>query len=332
MNRRIAKNWPQRCPSGAALALLVGALGGCATVAEQQEGSPALWRVDHMGQTMWLFGTIHQLPPEQRRRPWILPGSRTSRINPRLRPSPWRTRAVMEALADADELVLEINESVSPARIPGIAEQLFSSSSGATVVDRLPPRKRRELEQAAAERGVDRDSVAAMDAAGIIFLLAMLPPRDGTPPASSVEFWLRLAARLHDIEITGLESSEIRIDSMRAAFAQVDTEEAIDAVIDWMQKSDTGSEEDNDDRALYQAWMRGDTAAFDALITDFARRHPSMYDAFMHQRIKTWMEPIGNMLTDANDEFIAVGMGHMVGPDGLIQRLRRRGYTVRRVH
>ena len=56
-----------------------------------------------------------------------------------------------------------------------------------------------------------------------------------------------------------------------------------------------------------------------------------MYDAFLHQRVKTWMKPIETMLADANDEFVAVGMGHMVDPDGLVQRLRQRGYTVRRI-
>jgi uncharacterized protein YbaP (TraB family) len=46
------------------------------------------------------------------------------------------------------------------------------------------------------------------------------------------------------------------------------------------------------------------------------------------QRNNNWLPKIKNMLKEPGTEYILVGVGHLIGPDGILTRLEKDGYKV----
>lgn len=60
---------------------------------------------------------------------------------------------------------------------------------------------------------------------------------------------------------------------------------------------------------------------------DMKQKSPKTYDIFLNNRNDMWMEKIPGILKSGSS-LIAVGVRHLVGDDGLINMLRKEGYTV----
>jgi uncharacterized protein YbaP (TraB family) len=83
----------------------------------------------------------------------------------------------------------------------------------------------------------------------------------------------------------------------------------------------------------YGGWARGETNAVEALITMMslgAAATDSTIDPLLLDRNETWAGEIEEMLEGSGVIFIAVGAGHLVGPDSLQQRLKLRGIETQR--
>lgn len=80
------------------------------------------------------------------------------------------------------------------------------------------------------------------------------------------------------------------------------------------------------------AWLRGDVDALTKLADTTAARYPDAHRVVNVERNSRWVERISTMLGDGDTEFVAVGMGHLVGPDNLLSQLRARGLDVERVN
>ena len=56
-----------------------------------------------------------------------------------------------------------------------------------------------------------------------------------------------------------------------------------------------------------------------------------MYERLVVERNRTWMPQIEALFNRPTPAFIVVGAAHLVGPDGLIDPLKARGYTVQQL-
>jgi uncharacterized protein YbaP (TraB family) len=84
--------------------------------------------------------------------------------------------------------------------------------------------------------------------------------------------------------------------------------------------------------ALNEAWSRGDVGAMQRLTTDQLRtQYPRFYSVFYADRNTAWSAALVGEMHGAGVEFVAVGAGHLVGPEGLIAQLRAHGVRVDRV-
>ena len=84
--------------------------------------------------------------------------------------------------------------------------------------------------------------------------------------------------------------------------------------------------------ARLDAWLRGDVEALTKLADTTAARYPDAHRVVNVERNSRWAERISTMLGDGDVEFVAVGMGHLVGPDNLLSQLRARGLSVERAN
>jgi len=81
--------------------------------------------------------------------------------------------------------------------------------------------------------------------------------------------------------------------------------------------------------ALAAAWRAGDTKKLDELmVADLKTRHPDLYRKLITDRNQNWLPMIDGFQKSSKTTFILVGVAHLVGPDGLIESLKKLGYTV----
>ena len=76
------------------------------------------------------------------------------------------------------------------------------------------------------------------------------------------------------------------------------------------------------------AWLQGDVEALSMIADATAIAYPDAHRVVNVERNSRWVAQIRTMLADGDMEFIAVGIGHLVGPDNLLSQLRASGLDV----
>ena len=76
-------------------------------------------------------------------------------------------------------------------------------------------------------------------------------------------------------------------------------------------------------------WSKGDLEKLEDITGEGMLADPELRESLLVNRI--WAAQIENLLTAAPRPLIAVGAGHLLGPDGVPALLEARGYTVRRI-
>ena len=80
---------------------------------------------------------------------------------------------------------------------------------------------------------------------------------------------------------------------------------------------------------LVEAWKKGDVEKLNALmVTELKTKTPKLYKELITDRNEKWLHSIDTYQKTAQKEFILVGVGHLVGSEGLIEALRQKGYKV----
>jgi uncharacterized protein YbaP (TraB family) len=83
---------------------------------------------------------------------------------------------------------------------------------------------------------------------------------------------------------------------------------------------------------LSTAWEQGDVETLERFVVDDMReQYPDIYQVLFAQRNNAWMDVLVAELQGSGVDFVAVGAGHMLGPDGLVEQFRARGIAVERV-
>jgi uncharacterized protein YbaP (TraB family) len=148
--------------------------------------------------------------------------------------------------------------------------------------------------------------------------------RQGYNASSGVEKILSDDMTAAGKPIHGLETIEQQLRFFTTL--PVDTErQMLDEVMD-----DVAADSDKTD-AVVTAWMAGDVATLAKLIDqDIAANEPDAYRALVVNRNIAWAKSIEQLLQGSGVSFIAVGAGHLAGPDSVQAQLAKRGIQVQR--
>lgn len=83
---------------------------------------------------------------------------------------------------------------------------------------------------------------------------------------------------------------------------------------------------------MVDAWRTGNNSKLEKIyVSDMETGYPELYDSLLVDRNKAWMPLIENMFKQEGTEFVLVGAAHLVGDDGLLSALEKKGYKVSRV-
>ena len=122
--------------------------------------------------------------------------------------------------------------------------------------------------------------------------------------------------------VEGLETVDQQIDYV---VSMADGNE--DAFVDYSIEDMKTFKEQFD--LLAGAWRTGDAVKLDELMAGELRtRQPQIYKKLIVDRNRNWMPVIDAYQKTRRTRFVLVGVAHLVGPDGLIEALRKKGYKV----
>jgi uncharacterized protein YbaP (TraB family) len=76
------------------------------------------------------------------------------------------------------------------------------------------------------------------------------------------------------------------------------------------------------------AWKRGDAAAMEKMLLSEFEGLPAAYQSLLVERNRNWMPRLESCLARSSPCFVVVGAAHLVGPDGLLALLQRKGYRI----
>jgi hypothetical protein len=85
---------------------------------------------------------------------------------------------------------------------------------------------------------------------------------------------------------------------------------------------------------MHAWWRTGNVAKLDSeMRAEMASKTPESYRLLDVARNDAWLPKVEARLKDskADDTLVVVGTLHLLGSDGLVEKLRAKGYTVERV-
>ena len=118
--------------------------------------------------------------------------------------------------------------------------------------------------------------------------------------------------------------------------------EAVEEQIDYVVSMADGNEDEfvtyslNDMKTIKQqfeilanAWRIGDAEKINELmVTELKTKLPKLYKKLITDRNSKWFPLIDAYMNTPQTEFILVGAGHLVGPEGILEVLKKKGYMV----
>lgn len=133
------------------------------------------------------------------------------------------------------------------------------------------------------------------------------------------DFFYHQAVRDHKV-VKGLETVDEQIDYV-VSMADGDEDAFITYSINDMKTIR------QDFNKLESAWREGSAEKLERLLNAELRTgEPKLYKKLISDRNRNWMPRID--APPRQTEFILVGAAHLVGPDGIIEALRKKGYKV----
>jgi uncharacterized protein YbaP (TraB family) len=279
------------------------ALPGLPALRPAPAQGPALWVIRDADSTIYLFGTVHVLRPDQA----------------------WLTPRIEAALDASDELVIELAEVDDPEAMMPLVQR-HGLDLTRRLRDRLSPADRARLEADAAALGANpavfdqmRPWMAALQLSVGTLRLA------GYNAEAGVDRALKARAVAAGKPVRALETAEQQI----RLFADMPPDLEMRLLGQSLDEFDTAPKTFG---PLSRGWLRGDLRVLERyLVGEWKDDQPGVYRRVIVERNARWAAEIARMLSGRGTSFIAVGAGHLVGPDSVQAQLRRRGVNSARL-
>ena len=296
----------------APLALLLSALP--AAIAPAQEPAvtaaaalpapaprPALWKVADADTTIYLFGTIHALPPG----------------------IDWMNGPVRQALAASQQLVTEIPDTPIPEMTEAVKKNAMLPA-GQNLRQMLNDTQRGRFEAALTSFGLPVEIFDGYKPWYAAVALTALPlEKQGYKAQNGVEERIAAAALKQGAPRMGLETAEYQL----AMFDSLPRDVQITYLVQVLDGLPTIEKDLN---AIIAEWSAGDPAKLAELLND-KEDDPRMVAALLTGRNRMWAKWIKARLARPGTVFMAVGAGHLAGKDSVQDLLDKAGVTVTRV-
>lgn len=267
------------------------------------QNAPAIWHLSRGDSQVYLFGTIHLLKAD----------------------TPWRSGTLDALFAGADSLTVEAEiDRIDPLAMQQTLMRVGYYPPGETLADHVPAEMRDRLLAEAGKIGLPAQAVDRMRPWLIgLTLTATLAQQAGFLQQYGVDVTLIGEARATGKEVRALETAEEQIETL----ASLDD----DAQIAWLregldQLADLGGAFER----MKTAWLEADTATLGEIMTEGMEDNAQLAERLLYARNRNWLPQVEALLATPGTHFVAVGAGHLVGEQSLIDLLETAGHEVTR--
>jgi uncharacterized protein YbaP (TraB family) len=278
--------------------IVLGAMGASPVLAE-----PTLWAIKDKDSTIYLFGTVHVLRPTTQ----------------------WRSARITKAFQDADDVVMEIEQPENPATTQALMAK-YGLDRATPLSGKLKPESYAKLQAAAQGMGFPPQALEIMRpwlAALTVSLTPLL--QAGYDPESGVEKLLSTQAKAAGKPILAFETMEQQV----RFFADMTPTQETQLLESTLDEIDEGPAKID---ALVAAWASGDQAELKRqMIDEMQSDYPDVYKLLLVDRNRDWAAQLKAKLAGSGVSFVAVGAGHLTGPDSLQAQLAKLGVEAERV-
>ncbi len=265
---------------------------------------PVLWVIKGPHATVYLFGSVHILRPDR----------------------PWRSSKIDAAIKASDTLYLEIPDADDQAAMQPLIMQLGVDVQH-PLSTKLTKDQLSQLDVVARKAAIPngeatleplRPWLAAISLSEAPMVAA------GFDPKSGVEFVLKPEFVKDNKPVLGLEDAAKQFHF----FADLPQKQEVDYLNSTVSDFDHAP---NNLKKLIDAWYAGDLKQLNDLLNgEFRTKYPDLYQLLIVQRNRSWIPQIQKLIEGTGTTFVAVGAGHLVGPDGVPALLEKAGIAVTR--
>ncbi|MBI5939997.1 MAG: TraB/GumN family protein [Caulobacterales bacterium] len=292
----------RRALAGAAALLLLA-------LAQTAQAAPALWAVRDHDSTIYLFGTMHILSPETR----------------------WRTPEYDKALADSSVVWFETDVEAD-AETVGRAMARYAFDFRRPLKDKVSPATMAKVRKAMKGFAGDPRMVEYMQPWIVAMMVQVAPAaRSGLTSVNGADMTISRDLTTDDQIVRYFETVEgqLRILADLPQNVQVRMLEDAVAGIDAVGLGEVDAEDIDFGES---AWVNGDIQLYGSAMAIAMRdSRPALYEALLRRRNQAWAAILAREMRGRGVEMVNVGALHLVGEEGLVALLRKRGFVVERI-
>ncbi len=157
-----------------------------------------------------------------------------------------------------------------------------------------------------------------------LILVTFIAPKTVAKENDALDTYFQKLAKADAKELIGLETADEQINLFFSASLKRQTEQLLLMVA-------KGDENIIEAKQLYTDYKNQNLSSLEKTLTNTDGYTPEEMDMLLKNRNLKWMPTIEERITK-KPTFIAVGAGHLVGPYGLINLLKKAGYSVKPVY
>lgn len=269
--------------------------------------SQLLWKVtdNNSGKTSYVFGTHH-----------FAPLSLLDSI-----------KGLDAALQNADKVYgeLDMQAAMDPSAMMGM-QQMMMAPADSTIDKVLTTKQLADLNMAWAKYGTDQiplNALYVLKPAGLSTQLAALMSAKVLPDINvgqGIDNELQVRARKAGKQVAGLETMEFQTQMLlgdpisKQAEDLVETIEDIDAEAGKLVR-------------LTNAYLAQNYKDIETICAESVLKNPESAEKMIISRNNNWMKQLEPEMKNTN-LLVVVGAGHLVGDKGILNQLKKAGYTV----
>ena len=276
--------------------------------AEAAYTGPALWRLEDVDTTVFLFGTVHTLRPD----------------------TEWQTELVTNTLLQSDAVYFEadINSTRAQGEINRAITDLGLLTDGRTLEDILPDEAEREVNETADLLGVPLYSINNFQPWLASFSLSNIHhEKQGFDNALGVEKVLTALAEDRAIPIRYLETGAYQM----SLIASVPEVEQVSLLVHTANKIESDPDFLN---RMIADWSVGDVPSLtEAFSDDPVFANGEIHNLMLRTRNANWSHKITKLMEEQPGTFfVAVGAAHLAGDESLQTLMDALGVKSERVN
>ncbi|MGD2098140.1 MAG: TraB/GumN family protein [Desulfobacterales bacterium] len=272
------------------------------TASVQQSTKNCLWSIQTQSHKIYLLGSIHVLKQE------------TYPLDP----------AVEKAYANSQRIVFETD--IAAMQTPAMQAKMLELGmypAEQNLFDNIATDTRHQLEKEMSALGLPPEAFSRFKPWFVALTLTTLElQRLGYNPQYGIDLYFFAKAQNGGKEIGFLEPPEYQIDLL----GNMANKDQNDFLKQTLKDLELIGELAGD---LVSSWRSGNADKLHELLHRSFKDYPNLNDRLLIQRNQKWVKEVEEAMRQNKNVLFVVGAGHLVGPESVVDLLRKNGHEVR---